>query len=118
MDNNQAIFDTVVNHLRKQKVQSLDDEGRCVYRGNNGAMCAVGCLIKDEFYDKKIEHLPVRNPDVVSALVKSGLVINHNTIGLLGDLQYIHDSEGIDMEEKFKQYAGHYGLTYSEPEKV
>lgn len=48
-------------HLAKQRKQSLRYEAAglssCAYRGYDGSMCAVGCLIPDELYDKEIEGL-------------------------------------------------------------
>ena len=53
----QEIFDTVLEHLRKQGKASLSTEGDCTYRGPDGTSCAVGCLIPDELYDPLIENV-------------------------------------------------------------
>lgn len=71
--NTQEIFNTVATHLLTQNARSMGTapqmEGRgCLYRGENGRMCAVGCLIKDEFYDPILENEPVRDPDVIFAV--------------------------------------------------
>ena len=50
----QAVFDKVVKHLLTQKRRSESKRG-CAYRGEDGAMCAVGCLISDKAYDPEIE---------------------------------------------------------------
>lgn len=56
----QAIFDYVGAFLIEQGVRSYDNvEMACRYRGNNGTMCAVGCLIPDEIYRTKFEMLTV-----------------------------------------------------------
>lgn len=56
---NQTIFDTVINHLVKQGVQSSAEvagtNGKCAYRGVNGLSCAVGCLISDEDYRENMD---------------------------------------------------------------
>ena len=53
----QEIFDTVLEHLRKQGKAALSAEGDCTYRGPDGTACAVGCLIPDELYDPLIENV-------------------------------------------------------------
>ncbi len=50
----QAVFDKVVKHLLTQKRRSEGKQG-CAYRGKDGDMCAVGCLISDKAYDPEIE---------------------------------------------------------------
>ncbi|MFN9029662.1 MAG: hypothetical protein ACK54C_01980 [Betaproteobacteria bacterium] len=50
----QDVFDTVLNHLRKQG-PATDDRGECVYRTAEGKRCAVGVLIPDDMYDPDIE---------------------------------------------------------------
>lgn len=44
-------------HLLAQNRQSLTRHAdyMCAYRGRNGTSCAVGCLIKAEFYSPSIE---------------------------------------------------------------
>ena len=45
----QEEFDIVVKHLEQQKKRSVDTNGVvCLYRGPNGAKCAVGALIPDD----------------------------------------------------------------------
>lgn len=49
----------ITDHLAKQRAKSseLSDEGAtfCAYRGKEGTMCAVGCLIPDELYSPDLE---------------------------------------------------------------
>lgn len=71
-----AISERIRDHLTKQKAQSMGDygkdgEGGCMYRGEEGKMCAVGCLIKDEFYDRLMEGSPAVDYSVMSAVAKS-----------------------------------------------
>ena len=47
----QEIFDTVVEHLRRQGHRAYKEEYGCLYRLENGDKCAVGCLIPDHLYD-------------------------------------------------------------------
>jgi len=90
------IFNTVKTHLLQQNSQSLlENPNRkvCAYRGTEGRMCAVGCLIKDEYYDSGLERKRVRHPDVRKALGSSGISIDDiMTRDLLFDLQAVHDT--------------------------
>jgi hypothetical protein len=71
--NEQEIFNTVVRHLGKQGVQSLN-EFECAYRTSDGLSCAAGCLIPDELYHSDIEGFIVgdmlfsKHPYLVEAL--------------------------------------------------
>ena len=48
----QEVFDRVASHLLTQSARSLLPDGSgCAYRGANGRMCAVGCLIADYEYE-------------------------------------------------------------------
>lgn len=63
---NQAVYDYVVAHLRKQRVRSMiasELYAGCAYRGANNMTCAVGCLIPDEEYTPKFEGYSIRMPD-------------------------------------------------------
>lgn len=50
------VFDKIKTHLLTQMSKSMLDNGeRCAYRGYNGRMCAIGCLIPDEDYKPIME---------------------------------------------------------------
>ena len=51
----QAQFDTIAEHLLTQNCKSLDRSGECVYRGPNGAKCAIGAIIPPEAYKPNME---------------------------------------------------------------
>lgn len=91
----QEIFDKVVAHLRAQGKQAITDGGTCMYRADDGSMCAVGCLIKDEFYDPSFEKKDVNHYKVVEALKSSGIDMEFHTKNLLDDLQSLHDRRTI-----------------------
>lgn len=94
----QEIFDTVVTHLFTQGVQSASVSGdRCFYRGPNGTMCAVGCLIPDEEYEEDFEmrtvlslYMFLRNTGKAE---KTREILGENEY-LLADLQQVHDETG------------------------
>lgn len=88
----QEIFNKVWNHLLTQDKQAINDnEGVCLYRAEDGCMCAVGCLIPDELYDPDMEGLDVNNTKVRGVLEEIGLLDQADNLGLLNSLQYIHD---------------------------
>ena len=53
------IVKDIAAHLAKQREQSKkvrgDNDSYCSYRGDEGLMCAVGCLIPDEMYNVDLE---------------------------------------------------------------
>lgn len=120
---NQEIFDKVLTHLRAQGVAAITGS-ECSYRAqkDDGVhMCAVGCLIKDEFYDPNFEGENATDPRVLNALAQSLGVkgsFTDITRNLLRDLQVAHDHEldnfGLDdWEAQMKNIARNYELTYS-----
>lgn len=94
MPSPQQVFDKVALHLLTQKKQSMNG-AECMYRGVDGTMCAVGCLIKDEHYTDYIENRGAASDCVVEVLAKSlntdkAEVFNY--VNMLVDLQSIHDN--------------------------
>lgn len=105
----QQIFDRVATHLLRQGVQSRAPSREagyvCMYRGDNGTSCAVGCLIKDEGYNPQMEGVvvvdltylhPVYPRDKVDLLANALRASGVNTedsssLTLLKNLQGIHD---------------------------
>lgn len=55
--------DKIEQHLIQQKAKSIaiGDKGQtqCMYRGDNGLMCAVGCLVEDKNYNREMESCAV-----------------------------------------------------------
>ena len=95
--NRQDIYDMVRDHLMNQGKRSeapRNDVGfSCAYRGNDGAMCAVGCLIADEFYSSELEGSNIHCANVHRAVAKS-LGVDESEVPekFLYDLQNIHDN--------------------------
>lgn len=88
----QFLFDTVYEHLIKQGKPAKNVLDQCVYLTQDGLKCAVGCLIKPEYYSQKLEGCSVTSPIVQEALEDSlGMVLDDDSIELLSDLQAIHD---------------------------
>jgi len=83
----EEIFDYVESHLKNQGQRSIPPRGAVfidgAYRGEDGTMCAVGCLLADDEYDPGMENLSV---EVVSLPER---LIPHTW--MLADLQSFHD---------------------------
>ena len=108
------IFETVKKHLMAQGMPSMDENETCMYRGDNGTKCAVGCLITDEAYTPSIEEISVDrvrispagtwepgearehhgdNYDMLArALTKSGIPATQEVYRTLKALQVLHDT--------------------------
>ena len=95
------VFNKVEAHLLAQGVRSINYNDACTYRGEGGRSCAVGCLIKDEFYSRSLEGIAMwggekeedRQMLLEEALIKSGIDLNPATTYMLSDLQYLHDQK-------------------------
>ncbi len=90
------VFKKVASHLLKQN-RRASHGGNCVYRASNGDTCAVGCLIKDEDYSPIMENYTVDSNNVKPRLERSlGVKIEPKDLGLLGELQQLHDHAPIE----------------------
>lgn len=131
----QQIFDRVADHLAKQGVAAYRRDAAgirsCVYKNDQGQMCAVGCLIPEqsyrpEFDDRSLmetiweqhrerfaEHLLsapgtdarelMHYTPFAEALAAGGVDVHeHHT--LLTRLQRVHD---ISMTHGYTAYAAH-----------
>lgn len=94
------VFDKVKAHLLQQGCRSVKyiDSLReiCRYRAPDGKMCAIGCLIKDEYYSEDLEGHATTHHLVEQALQDSGINVEDGREGMsmkimLLDLQVIHD---------------------------
>ncbi len=103
MITNRELFDRVAKHLREQGKPSLmtaiDHEGEefvtnnCAYRGAEGTMCAVGCLISDDHYSDCLENKTVLSNGVLEAVRSSlGSDLTTENENLLVELQELHDT--------------------------
>lgn len=119
--NKQEVFDKIVNHLLTQNAKAQDDLGTCMYRGNEGRMCAVGCLITDEAYSPDIEKNAADTEEVLQALRNSGIDadgvddVNGMTHShFLYEIQQIHDYTPVDIwEKRLAEFAEQNGLVFN-----
>ncbi len=107
----QEIFDTVARHLATQGCRALTTSGACRYRTEDGLKCAVGVLIKDEYYRPEFENRPATDNDVLAAVTLSvGDGIDAN---LLQALQYVHDGDLSQWQQNLCDTAERRGLDAS-----
>lgn len=124
----QQAFNTIVAHLREQGVQAMDDMGnRCMYRGKEGRMCALGVLIPDSLYDEGMEGMGIvclDDSDIGKGLydyLHEKYDGGQDLIDMLTAMQEVHDdfsrAEGSEAppmkrwEEGFKAVAERFDLT-------
>ena len=120
--NQQEIFDKVASHLITQGVRatSVKKSGglqapnpTCSYRGDNGTMCAAGCLIPDEEYDIDFEGCPWV---VICKKIPSLSSFTADDHILISSLQTTHDWidnwESIEtLKNELRVVACDYGLS-------
>lgn len=96
LTNRSDVFNHVIEHLRRQGKQSIlinfEGEETCAYRGENGTMCAAGCLIADDEYSPWFEsnsiYTLVRFYLFVTPDLKERIEPNER---MISDLQSLHD---------------------------
>jgi hypothetical protein len=111
--NTQEIFDKVAKHLLTQNAKS-GDGSNYLYRGPNGMMCAVGCLIDDKAYRPDFEKHRITSPTVKDALLASGIVCQYDNESLLTRLQMIHDyKDVVNWKQQLESCANHFGLKFT-----
>lgn len=97
-----------VRKTLEQGKQSLNENGKCSYRGQGGICCAVGFLIDDKYYDTKLEGCSVADGEVVDSLDLSGIEITSKVIDTLMELQDCHDNcMTTGFTEDFKSRVEH-----------
>lgn len=107
------VFNKVEAHLLSQGAKSMSyaidstvKTSACAYRGEMGRSCAIGCLIKDQFYHRGLEGLVMwidmlpYEPELAKALTSSGIELNSVMTYMLYDLQRLHDAENIEYWEE------------------
>lgn len=117
---NQVMFTKMVQHLRQQNSKSIQQTefgNDCMYRGEGGKMCAVGCLISDGNYSWDLEGTQVTSMYVMDAIENSGFNNDLYDIDLLKSMQNIHDKRPTcEWEDGFDAVALEYNLEV--PEKI
>jgi len=89
----QEIFTKVATHLLTQNAQSRDGLG-CAYRGEEGRMCAAGCLIPDELYTPGLEGASALDAKLVDVWKQLG--ISKLDQCFIKVLQVLHDAKPVE----------------------
>lgn len=116
----QEIFSKSATHLLRQRAVSRTEfvgggGTICAYRGRNGTSCAVGCLIPDDIYDKKMENL-----QVLCLIHLPGIpdLLGAGNIEILEALQLVHDQKAVsDWETELRAVAARFRLDFPEVAK-
>jgi hypothetical protein len=109
----QEIYDVVRAHLLKQNKKSISSRhGACLYRADDGCKCAIGILIKDEFYSSTLEYSSATSNMVIQILKLSGISQSIiNIPSFLNGLQSIHDRYEVDdWKRQLDLFANHWDL--------
>lgn len=120
MNHYQKIIQHVSNFLLAQNAKSeVPSQEYCAYRGSNGMMCAIGCLIPDSLYNERMESVAIiSNPKLFTDVIDN-IMIEYGVpsereprlIKLLRELQRIHDSCKVEMwKEEFDSLYLQYSL--------
>jgi len=102
---------TIKEHMLTQRARSIKRGKGCRYRGDYGMRCAVGCLIKDEFYDPALEGMAITHVPVLNALSFSGVdTYKPKIVEMLSDFQKCHDTKPVcrwatEIERIFENYG-------------
>lgn len=113
--NTQELFDKAAGHLLAQNAKSKKADGMCAYRGGEGRMCAVGCLIDADHYDKYLEGQTATDDLIIEAVSDSiGRDLVDQEVELLNRLQIVHDNyTPKSWRERLKEIAQDYGLKFN-----
>jgi hypothetical protein len=110
---NQEAFEKVTIHLLTQmeKSEAVDADcdigAECRYRGPNGLMCAIGCLITDDQYASSLEGW-----DATHGCIRALPCLVGINSDLLLMLQHVHDhSQPVDWEDRLRAVATRWSLT-------
>lgn len=93
--NRQETFDKIVTHLLMQgkPATKTQESGSvsCVYRGDEGTMCAIGCLIPDEKYSPQLEGRSIGRFTNDELSIIGFDPSDDEMFSLLRDCQRVHD---------------------------
>jgi len=112
----QETFDKVATHLLTQNKKSgvtIETRFNCMYRGPNGLMCAIGCLIPDELYDSEMDCGDGMTADtLLETYFPLKQIFRNLPLGFLKDLQALHDFyPEYKWREQLVEFAAKYKLS-------
>ena len=98
------IANKMIQHVLKQGFKCVGEGGYCLYRGVDGASCAVGSQIKDEFYTHYIEDTGIneRGGANNSLALSISASLNNYSVNLFTGIQEAHDNANSgDFNQSF-----------------
>ena len=112
----QELFDHCLEHMRGMTEQSVDSNGTCMYRGMNGAACAIGACISDADYKLNMEGLS--GSQIATDFCCSGTVcrLAYRMQGIHDDCGSFSDGRFNENVEYLKKITDEFGLKYEVPE--
>lgn len=104
------IFNIVKEHLLDQDAKSMNSDNSCAYRNKTGLKCAIGVLIKDEFYHPRLEGNTPEHAEVSEALEQSNPDWDMGKVSMqmLWDLQNLHDCSSVLIWEELLNSEFHF----------
>lgn len=87
----------IAQHLAKQNMIAMGVDGVCQYRGPNGSMCAIGCLLTNE----QIAQYDVVTEDSVEDFATDLLDTIALPPNLLQQIQHYHDGNRPSRSENY-----------------
>lgn len=116
MFDKQKLFETAVNHMRKQGEVAISD-GVCSYRTPEGLKCAVGAFIPDEAYTPEIERRGASHPLIARDIFGLHPEADAENINFLCSLQqYLHDdlrgASGETFMSRLERYIAYFAEIY------
>lgn len=96
----QALSAKIAQHLNTQRARAMG-ENSCVYKAEDGKMCAVGCLIDEDKYHAWMEGTGAYNLGIVKAISESQDVdltrppLATQSTHVMGYWQKYHDSDVV-----------------------
>lgn len=105
---NQTAFETSARHLLKQNAVSivLEPFPMCAFRGLEGNMCPIGCLIPDDKYKPNMEGKALRDLNISE--------LDNVNIGLLSWLMIVHEAKPVHTwPDELKKVGEIFGLDTS-----
>ena len=130
----QELFDYITTFLFKQGKPAMSKDKNCRYRAPEGRMCAVGCILPDSIYHRKMENKTVhqllifaRNNGDTFPITEDGKAYFKALephLNLLDALQSAHDHAGYDFsritkkavhalwDREFSEIAQRFNLKY------
>ncbi len=111
------MFNKIVKHLLKQnkkcELTNKNDYKMCVYRGENGMKCAIGCILPDKLYRPRHDKESYDIYRLMNNLEIRKYFGGKDNIEFLVELQGIHDSYNPkNWKFKLKIFAKKYDLKF------